>query len=122
MRKRVCFFSWRTSFLSQERLSRTSKMSGKQSAVLKVISSEWKRDAIKEKGKYFYDDGEISQLANGEKYFVIGRKGSGKTAIADYINSIDAYNFFQSKYPSRTFHLTKYILIRTKTSQLPINI
>lgn len=76
---------------------------GKQNSILKAISTEWKRDAIKERGKYFYDDGEISQLASGEKCFVIGRKGSGKTAIADYINTIDAHNVFSVKISFKNF-------------------
>jgi len=76
---------------------------GKQSAVLRTISTEWKRDAIKEKSKYFYDDGEINQLTIGDKYFVIGRKGAGKTAIADYIDNIDAPNIFSVKISFKNF-------------------
>lgn len=76
---------------------------GKQSAVLKTISTEWKRDALKEKAKYFYDDGDLSQLTSGEKYFVIGRKGAGKTAIADFIDSIDAHNVFSIKISFKNF-------------------
>ncbi len=79
------------------------RIRGKQSAVLKIISSEWKRDALKEKARYFYDDGEIAQLTSGEKYFVIGRKGAGKTAIADYINNINLHNVFSIKISFKNF-------------------
>lgn len=76
---------------------------GKQNSTLKTIISEWKRDAIKEKSKYFYDDGDISYLTNGEKYFVIGRKGAGKTAIADYIDSISAPKHLSLKISLKNF-------------------
>lgn len=85
------------------RKCQSCRMRGKQNAFFQTISSEWKRDAIKEKGKYFYDDGEISQLRSGDKYFVIGRKGAGKTAIADYINGIDTYNTFSTKISFKNF-------------------
>ena len=46
-----------------------------------------KADANKERGSStllldgFFDNGFINQILKGEKYFVIGLKGSGKSAI-----------------------------------------
>lgn len=88
---------------SPPRRCQTCRNRGKQSAILRTISTEWKRDAVKEKSKYFYDDGEITQLTLGDKYFVIGRKGAGKTAIADYIDNIDAPNNFSIKISFKNF-------------------
>lgn len=88
---------------SDPRKCQSCRNRGKQNSILRAISSEWKRDAIKERSKYFYDDGEIIQLTNGEKYFVIGRKGAGKMAIADYLNNINAPNIFSKKISFKNF-------------------
>lgn len=41
------------------------------------------RDDATERYFYYFDD--VSKIENGTKNFIIGRKGSGKTAIAEYI-------------------------------------
>ena len=94
---------YRSKNFSDPRKCQSCRNRGKQNTVLRTISNEWKRDAIKERSKYFYDDGEITQLTNGEKYFVIGRKGAGKTAIADYIDNITAPNVFSKKISFKNF-------------------
>lgn len=94
---------YRSKNFSDPRKCQSCRNRGKQNSILRAISSEWKRDAIKERSKYFYDDGEITQLTNGEKYFVIGRKGAGKTAIADYIDNISAPNVFSKKISFKNF-------------------
>lgn len=94
---------YRLKKLSEPHRCQSCRNRGRQSTILRTISSEWKRDAIKEKSKYFYDDGDVLQLTKGEKYFVIGRKGAGKTAVADYIDSIDTPNIFSTKISFKNF-------------------
>lgn len=64
--------------------------------VLKEISTKWNIEAKQENVDYFYNTNEAKELISGNKYFVIGRKGTGKTAIAEYISQkIDANHFAQ---------------------------
>lgn len=42
---------------------------------------------VRQLANYFVDTGVINQLANGEKRFVMGRKGSGKTALFVYCDA-----------------------------------
>lgn len=55
-------------------------------SILSEIAFNWNREAKREiSDKYFYFFKEINQISSGKKCFVIGRKGSGKTAINEYI-------------------------------------
>lgn len=94
---------FKTKGLDYPKKCQSCRTRGKQNFTLQTIISEWKRDAIKEKSKYFYDDGEIAYLTNGDRYFVIGRKGAGKTAIADYINNIRAPKHLSLKISLKNF-------------------
>lgn len=58
------------------------------------ISKKWSVEAKKEPLEYFYNVDEMAQLQNGEKTFVIGRKGSGKTSIAQHLNKNNPANSF----------------------------
>ncbi len=59
------------------------------SSVLAEIS-EWKLEAKFESSeRYFYNVAESKQILSGRKFFVIGRKGSGKTAISEHIKGIN---------------------------------
>lgn len=50
--------------------------------------ASWSIEALDEDiGRYFYHFDEVSLVENGKKNFVIGRKGTGKTAIAEYIKN-----------------------------------
>ena len=46
---------------------------------------EWSVEAKDEESAYFYNVKEAELISNGKKSFVIGRKGSGKTAIARHL-------------------------------------
>ncbi|MGZ8916333.1 MAG: P-loop ATPase, Sll1717 family [Methylobacter sp.] len=53
---------------------------------LEEIADNWHREAKREDSeRYFYFINEIKQISSGKKSFVIGRKGSGKTAINEYL-------------------------------------
>ncbi|AWB03020.1 hypothetical protein CU052_21665 [Vibrio harveyi] len=58
----------------------------------------WKLEAkLDSSNKYFYYSKEVSEIMSGDKSFVIGRKGSGKTAISEYICSRENDNTYTQK-------------------------
>ncbi|MDO9693774.1 MAG: cold shock domain-containing protein [Candidatus Latescibacteria bacterium] len=66
--------------------------------------SRWKRDAKSEDNdRYFWHVREVDQIAQGDKYFVIGRKGSGKTAICEYFNRITQPDVFAETLSFKNF-------------------
>jgi energy-coupling factor transporter ATP-binding protein EcfA2 len=60
--------------------------------------SRWRLDAAEEdNARYFYPVNGIATLTSGENSYVIGRKGSGKTAVAEHIRGlVDSNTFVQS--------------------------
>ncbi len=73
------------------------------SRILNEIS-KWKREAKAEDGyRYFWHVEEVDKIDKGEKYFVIGRKGTGKTAICEYFNEIKEHNVFSEKLSFKQF-------------------
>lgn len=72
--------------------------------LLEIIDKEWKLDAKSElPGKYFYKYDEVKNILEGNRCFVIGRKGSGKTAICEYIISKNDYQHFAQKLSFKNF-------------------
>jgi len=71
--------------------------------LLKEIAT-WKREAKAENNdQYFWNVKEVSQIQAGDKYFVIGRKGSGKTAICEHFNQMRAHDVFSDKLSFKNF-------------------
>ncbi|MFQ6777303.1 hypothetical protein V6Z69_19055 [Cereibacter sphaeroides] len=57
--------------------------------------SRWKLEAAEENSsRYFYKMPSVSEVENGELCYVIGRKGAGKTAIAEHLKDQASYNVF----------------------------
>jgi len=72
-------------------------------ALLEEIST-WKREAKSEDNdRYFWHVREVDQIARGDKYFVIGRKGSGKTAICEYLSRRHNFNVFAERLSFKNF-------------------
>lgn len=62
---------------------------------LKNIVDNWQLDAVQEDSdKYFYFYKEVETVISGKNCYVIGRKGSGKTAICQHVLRQNAYNIF----------------------------
>lgn len=48
--------------------------------------SEWKLEAkLEDNRRYFFHVNEVNRIVRGQRSFVIGRKGCGKTAISEYL-------------------------------------
>ena len=69
----------------------------------RTIQREWKLEAKQEDTKYFYFVNEGNEIISGQKNIVIGRKGEGKTAMAQYIYNQKAYNMFTEKMTFKNF-------------------
>lgn len=64
----------------------------------------WKLDAKHDElGKYFYHVEQEKEIRNGEKSFVIGRKGTGKTALSEHIGGLKQYDLFTQKLTFKNF-------------------
>jgi hypothetical protein len=102
------------------------------SKLLTEIAENWNREAKREDSdRYFYFYDQVKQIIAGKKNFVIGRKGSGKTAINEYIYNLhntetifaktisfadfpykQLYNLKDSRYSQKSEYMTiwKYII------------
>lgn len=67
------------------------------------IIDNWSVDAKKENRAYFYNIQEVNIISEGRKSFVIGRKGSGKTAIAQHLCEMQQDNVFAEKLSFKNF-------------------
>jgi Cdc6-like AAA superfamily ATPase len=64
------------------------------SGLLQEISS-WSIEAKDEDtSNYFFHFDDVTRIESGQKNYVIGRKGTGKTAIAEYLHGRQNYNNF----------------------------
>ncbi len=64
----------------------------------------WKREAkAEDNDRYFWHVKEVDQIAKGDKYFVIGRKGAGKTALCEYFNQQKKFDLFAEKLSFKNF-------------------
>jgi len=67
------------------------------------IINNWNVDAKKEDSAYFYNIQEVKSISDGRKSYVIGRKGSGKTAIAQYLSALKEHDIFVEKLSFKNF-------------------
>lgn len=75
----------------------SSKQQAKTNTMVNLyqeIVSNWSVEAKKENLSYFYNVDELQSILDGKKAFVIGRKGSGKTSIAQHLVSQKRYDIF----------------------------
>ncbi len=70
--------------------------------LLKAIS-DWQVEATREASDLFYPIPELTSLKSGQFLFVIGRKGTGKTAIAEHLLGQREYNIFARRLSFKDF-------------------
>ncbi|WP_198292406.1 P-loop ATPase, Sll1717 family [Burkholderia glumae] len=72
--------------------------------VLTEIRDNWKLEAKSESSeRYFFHVSEVQLIESGKKSYIIGRKGTGKTAIAEYFYTRSQYNQFCEKLSFKNF-------------------
>ena len=68
------------------------------------ISENWKLEAKQEDNlRYFFHIDETEKILSGNKFYVIGRKGSGKSAISESIISKSEFDVFTEKLSFKNF-------------------
>ncbi len=68
------------------------------------ISSHWKLEAkAEDSNRYFYNTDEVARITNGSRCHVIGRKGTGKTAISEKIINLKQHDIFCDKLSFKNF-------------------
>ena len=66
--------------------------------------SKWKLEAkLEDTTRYFFHIDIVDKITSGEKSFVIGRKGTGKTAITEHIVKDNTYSRFAKKLSFKNF-------------------
>lgn len=65
---------------------------------------DWKLEAkLENSERYFYHTRVVDRIAAGKKCFVIGRKGTGKTAIGEHLSTLNKDNSFAVKLSFKNF-------------------
>lgn len=85
-------------------------------ATIKNISRNWKLEAKLEDKRYFYNMQESELILDAEKFFVIGRKGSGKSAICEHINNKSEYDLFSKKMSFKNFPFNELYKLENRKS------
>jgi len=86
--------------------SNRSKLANNVASIktLKSIAENWKLEAKLETQKnYFYHLQEVNSILNKNKYYIIGRKGSGKSSISEYLLGQKSFDTFCEKLSFKNF-------------------
>lgn len=82
--------------------------------------SKWKLEAADEDSqRYFYHLSEVESLEDGENSVVIGRKGTGKTAICRYFETEKDYDRFSLKLSFKEFPFNLLYSLEDKNFTTP---
>lgn len=71
--------------------------------IITNIVKGWNVEARLEDVKYFYSYDVVDKILQNKKSYIIGRKGSGKSAICQHIASIEEYSVFPTKLSFKSF-------------------
>lgn len=75
-----------------------------QLELLSEIKRSWKLDAKSEDtDRYFFHVSEVEAIQSGERAYVIGRKGTGKSAIAQHLVNIKSHDVFSAMLSFKNF-------------------
>lgn len=76
----------------------------KQNQTLRNIADNWKLEAkLEDTEKYFFYSTEVDNIIKKGKCYIIGRKGSGKSAICEYLIKRKKHNLFSTKLSFKNF-------------------
>lgn len=71
--------------------------------IIRSIAENWKLEAKLEDQKYFYHLQEVNSILNRDKYYIISRKGTGKSSISEYLLSLKKHDTFCEKLSFKNF-------------------
>lgn len=85
------------------------------SALLAEIRDNWKLEAKSENtDRYFFHVKEVETILSGSRSYVIGRKGTGKTAISEHIAHIQHAQTFSEKLSFKNFPFNELYDLQNK--------
>ena len=65
---------------------------------------DWKLEAkLEDNTRYFYHTKIVDRIVNGKKLYVVGRKGTGKTAITENLVARQDHDYFAQKLSFKNF-------------------
>lgn len=71
---------------------------------LLVEIANWKLEAkLEDNSRYFFHFSEVEMIQGGARCYVLGRKGSGKTAISEHLHGSRSHNVFSQKLSFKNF-------------------
>jgi hypothetical protein len=80
----------------------------------------WKLEAkLEDTARYFYHVSEVKFIEDGRKSYVIGRKGTGKTAVAEHLNKIKSHDVFAIKLSFKNFPFNNLYSLENKSYNDP---
>lgn len=81
---------------------------------------DWKLEAkLEDTERYFYHTRIVNRILKGQKLYLIGRKGTGKTAISEYLNSLKKHDYFSKKLTFKNFPFNKLYQLEDKGFNTP---
>lgn len=72
-------------------------------SILKNITSTWHLEAKQENEDLFFYIDDVNSIKSGEKCYVIGRKGMGKTAISEHLYNQNSDHVFSERLSFKNF-------------------
>ena len=84
--------------------------------------ADWKLEAADEDtSRYFYGFPGVAEVQSGNKYYIIGRKGSGKTAVAEHVRSLSGPRTFVRSLSFKNFPFNELYKMKTVAIHLHLN-
>lgn len=88
--------------------------------LLEEIRENWKLDAKTENTeRYFFHVKELERIIAGKRSYVIGRKGTGKTAISQFIDGLSDPNIFTEKLSFKNFPFNELYSLKNAGYTVP---
>ena len=84
-------------------MNNTSSRYNDCTSILNAIADTWHLEAKQENENLFFYIDEVNSIKSGEKCYVIGRKGMGKTAISEFLYNQSAENIFSERLSFKNF-------------------
>ena len=105
------------SLIADDIVPRDTKASSKE--LIKEVA-KWKLEAkTEDNDRYFFHVREVATIEEGEQCYVIGRKGSGKTAISEYLGRIIAPETFSEKLTFKNFPFNELYALKNEGYTTP---
>lgn len=90
-----------------------------KSSILEEVA-QWKLEAkLEDVDRYFYFLDEVQEILTGAKAYVIGRKGTGKTAISEFLVRSQRYDQFTEKLSFKNFPFNELYALRNESFNSP---